>query len=302
MSAVAHLAVARSQNYRIRHFGICIKAGLYLPLFKVLVCVVYIMDKKAVFFDIDGTLVPFEKKIPESTVSALKKLRQNGHLAVLCTGRTVPLIMPELLKLGFDGIVAGCGTYIEYGGKKIYSDNADILMIEKLAYALISDGYVPFLESWQGIYYYPELINDTVKPSVDYYKGLLGDRFMSVQKGMEVSKLYVTLYGSIFESERYAEFEKYFNIIVHGNIAIEIIPKAHNKATGMEMFLKAAGIRREDTFAIGDSMNDAEMLKFAQIGIVMGNAFEEVKKFADYITTDIDDNGIYNALKHFKLI
>ena len=71
--------------------------------------------KKAVFFDIDGTLWDFKMNIPESTKEALKELRKNGHYAFLCSGRSRSNIKsPKLLALGFDGIVAACGTHIEF--------------------------------------------------------------------------------------------------------------------------------------------------------------------------------------------
>ena len=77
--------------------------------------------KKAVFFDIDGTLWDFKMNIPESTKEALKELRKNGHYAFLCSGRSRSNIKsPKLLALGFDGIVAACGTHIEFEGEKLF--------------------------------------------------------------------------------------------------------------------------------------------------------------------------------------
>lgn len=260
------------------------------------------LNRKAVFFDIDGTLVPYDKDIPESAVSALRQLRENGHLAVLSTGRTRPLIMPEVLKLGFDGIVAGCGSYVEYNGEVVHSEKADMKKLREIASGLIDMGYAPFYESVQGIYYYPDLIGEENKGSAEYYKKLLGDKFMPVNDTMEASKIYSNLHGTVPDLSELAGFQDYFDIHIHGSVAVEIIPKKYNKATGMQYFIEAAGMKRKDTYAVGDSLNDADMIQYAGTGIVMGNAFEEVKKYADYITTDIDDDGIYNALKHFDLI
>ncbi len=260
------------------------------------------MKRKAVFFDIDGTLVAYDGSIPESTVLALKKLRENGHLAVISTGRTKPLIMPELLELGFDGIVAGCGSYVEYNGSEVYSESADIERVLAISKRLAAEKLSPFLESSVGLYYFPELVGEREKEADDYYSKLLKEKYMPVCDDMKVNKMYVPLYGSGFDLDSYNEFAEYFDILVHGDVAVELVPKMYNKATGMEYFIKAAGISREDTYAIGDSLNDAHMLSFAGTGIVMGGAFEEVKKYADYITTDIKADGIYNALKHFGLI
>ena len=58
----------------------------------------------------------------------------------------------------------------------------------------------------------------------------------------------------------------------------------------------------EETIAFGDGGNDITMIEHAAIGVAMGNANKEVKEIADYITDDVDNNGIYNALKHFNII
>ena len=76
---------------------------------------------KAVFFDIDGTIWDAHMWIPESTKRAIRALRENGHLTFICSGRTRAFIQAEeLLDLGFDGIIAGCGTYIEEHGKELF--------------------------------------------------------------------------------------------------------------------------------------------------------------------------------------
>ena len=79
------------------------------------------MDRKIIFFDIDGTILDEEtNKIPESALEAIRKLKENGHLAIINTGRT-KVILPELIKnSGFNGYICGCGTYIECDGTKFY--------------------------------------------------------------------------------------------------------------------------------------------------------------------------------------
>ena len=78
--------------------------------------------------------------------------------------------------------------------------------------------------------------------------------------------------------------------------------KNGGKVVGIEKMLEHHGITKEEIIAFGDGENDLEMLAFAGVGVAMGNADEEVKEVADYVTTDIDDDGIWNACKHFNLI
>ena len=77
--------------------------------------------KKAVFFDIDGTLWNEKNEIPPSAIKAIRRLREKGNLAFLCSGRCRAHIRSrELLGIGFDGIVSGCGTMIEYAGETVF--------------------------------------------------------------------------------------------------------------------------------------------------------------------------------------
>ena len=80
------------------------------------------------------------------------------------------------------------------------------------------------------------------------------------------------------------------------------MPKGNNKASGIAFVMEHLGIHREDTFAIGDSINDKDMIEFAGTGIVMGNGTEIVKQSADFITKDLQDDGLAYALKEFELI
>ena len=78
------------------------------------------MDTKIVFFDIDGTIYSYEKGIPKDTAKAIELLKANGHIPVICTGRTKCMIYPDFINLGFDNIIAGAGTYCETNGKELY--------------------------------------------------------------------------------------------------------------------------------------------------------------------------------------
>ena len=71
---------------------------------------------------------------------------------------------------------------------------------------------------------------------------------------------------------------------------------------GIQRYLDVLGIQPEEIIAFGDAENDLEMIRFAGIGVAMGNAEEPVKAIADFVTADIDDDGIEKALKHYNLI
>ena len=83
---------------------------------------------------------------------------------------------------------------------------------------------------------------------------------------------------------------------------VDIIPEAGGKAAGMRRFLTRFGLSRLECMAFGDAENDLDMLAYAGIGVAMGNASEAVKHAADYVTASVDEKGIEQALRHFRLI
>ena len=100
-------------------------------------------------------------------------------------------------------------------------------------------------------------------------------------------------------SEKYS---KIFTIIDRGNSFYEIVPSNCSKATGIEFLMKYFNVEKKDTIAIGDSNNDLPMLEFAGTSIAMKHSPKTVLDKSDYITDDVFGDGIYNAMKHFKLI
>ena len=84
--------------------------------------------------------------------------------------------------------------------------------------------------------------------------------------------------------------------------AVDIISKNGGKLAGIKKYLELQNQTLDDAMAFGDGENDLEMLKAVKVGVAMGNGEEHVKQIADYVTTDINKDGIYNAIIHYKLI
>jgi len=82
----------------------------------------------------------------------------------------------------------------------------------------------------------------------------------------------------------------------------DLIPADNSKAEGMKRILAYCGLTREESMSFGDGGNDIEMIEYAGVGVAMGNASNEVKAYADYVTTNVDNEGICNALKALKVI
>ena len=92
------------------------------------------------------------------------------------------------------------------------------------------------------------------------------------------------------------------NITRWSRHGLDIIPGNGDKLEGIRQYIELKGISRDEIVAFGDGENDIGMLKYAGIGVALGNAGDQVKMNADYVTADIDDDGVWKALKHFQII
>lgn len=104
------------------------------------------MDTKIVFFDIDGTIYSYEKGIPKDTAKAIELLKANGHIPVICTGRTKCMIYPDFINLGFDNIIAGAGTYCEINGKELYYKKLEDAEARRVIDGFLEYGFFPLAE------------------------------------------------------------------------------------------------------------------------------------------------------------
>ena len=254
---------------------------------------------KAAFFDIDGTLFSHTiHAIPESTKRTVKLLREKGIKVFIATGRS--LKETKRVPLGdmkFDGYVTLNGQICLDAEEKILFEAP--IKGEDGAYLL--DAFVNKK--------FPLAIVEKERIYINY----IDDSVIRAQKSVNIPLLPIKEYqgAPIYQFIGYMnleETEKIASKIPNCKITrwfdegIDIISKDGGKANGIQKILEFYGMTREEIIAFGDSDNDMDMLEFAGIGVAMGNAEESVKAVADYITTDIDEDGIWNACRHLELI
>jgi hypothetical protein len=258
--------------------------------------------KKAVFFDIDGTIWNERMEIPESTILAIRGMRRQGHYAFICSGRSRANIRdPKLLGIGFDGILAGCGTDVEYHGEKIFELLLAPEQISRVMEICKRNQMSALLEGPRCCYYRPEeFVGDFY---IEYLKKELGAdmKVMDDCTAFEVNKFSVALHDTDIEQVT-KELGADFDVVTHHAKLIEILPHGYTKATGIQTICEKLGIRREDTYAFGDSANDLEMLSYVGHGIAMGNGTDAVKQTAEYVTASVMKDGIRAGLQHYGLL
>lgn len=257
----------------------------------------------AIFFDIDGTLWDMDNIIPESTKEALRLLKENGHQIFICSGRTRVFIQnEELLALGFDGILCGCGTHIEYHGEDILYKKLDADLLRRSVQMFYDYNMPMVLEGKDMLYMDADVIGKDRYGR--YLLQAMGDYIEPIrdnQARWEVSKFSLLIEGTKYQEVVEALRDEY-EFLIHGPIVMEVVPRGFSKATAIREICTKLGIDRADTYAFGDGANDLEMLDYVACGIAMGNAKEIAKEHADYVTDDLHAGGIFNACRHFGLI
>lgn len=269
---------------------------------------------KAIFFDIDGTLVNFRGQMPESARQALRQAQAMGHQIVLCSGRSKMQIYPWLLELGFNGIVAATGAYVECNGEVIYTHYMPKDIIHKAALLLEE----------AGACYSAQAKDRMIAPASNIDRQIARFREMGV-KGKTLDQIWqnVQIEEQIWQIGDIEKLLYYESKITVGEIrerllgicdvtessfekpqedSGEITCCGINKAFGMQKYIDYAGIAKEDTVAFGDGPNDLDMLQFAATSVAMGNARDSVKQMAGYVADGIDEDGVAKALKELKLI
>ncbi len=273
------------------------------------------MEQKIIFLDIDGTLTePGHNEPPESAIWAVKKAQEEGNYVVLCTGRNYAMLSP-LLSYGFDGVVASSGGYIECQGEVVYDcpmteqqqqsvlgvleENGVYRTVECMEGSYTDEGFKDFLRSHAGEGSNSELLRwrEQIEASLNILP-------MKEYKGQPVYKVVVMSpsMGQLEQPQKLLAEDFAFCIQdgdMGGFINGEVVNRKFDKGKAVERVCRYFGLPVQNSVAIGDSMNDREMLEAAGLSICMENGSEGLKKLADDICPSVKENGIREAfLKH----
>lgn len=273
------------------------------------------MGKKTIFLDIDGTLMDFQGRFPESAGKALSLAKAAGHRLVLCSGRTKSEIYPELLGMNFDGIIASAGAYVECGGEVIYRYVIGQRQLQQMLRFFKERHVVYCLQTGEGV--------------IMTAQNRIGFRDYFLSRGLSEETIWKVLSAKVIEEEDSGERENvekaayygaavtidemknalgdYFDVqgASYGNNTTsngEITCAGQTKATGIRRYAAFVGADMKDSIGVGDGLNDIEMLSQTGFAVAMGNAKPATKAAADYITDDVSKDGLWKAFKYLNLI
>lgn len=257
------------------------------------------MSKKIVFFDIDGTLAINSRPASPAVCRAIGKLRANGHYAVINTGRARSYVYPEILDAGFDGVVCAAGACVEFGGKVVCDERIPEPLLNETVRRIVGQGIGIVLEGTNGIFALNE--SAAVPPDIPRLEDFAA--FERISSEIGVNKYTYYLQNSAQMAPIMPFLEKYYDLIIHNPERYgEIVPKGVSKATGMYRLMDFLGIDKSGSYAIGDSLNDLDMIRAAGCGIAMGNAAPQVLAAADVVTDSFENDGVAVALRQVGLI
>ncbi len=259
---------------------------------------------KAIFFDIDGTLVSMkQRRALPSTINALNKARENGVKIFINTGRNIyegkgMAVLSDLPK--FDGYV------VMNGQRAFMSDGKELFAIpiprEDIETIVNVRKEFPFEASFmEKNYVYLSGINDKVER---FFNSLhnIGTDCEDISRVLENEIFSVNYFLEKHEEHLLVDKLKYCEPVRWHPLVADLVVKGGGKHKGIERVLEIFSFTKDEAMAIGDGGNDITMVQYAGVGVAMGNASDELKSIADYITTECEDDGIENALKHFNVI
>ena len=271
---------------------------------------------KLVCIDMDGTLLNKQHEVSLENKKALKEALDKGVRIAISTGRVYPTIeiYSKLLGINVD-VICSNGAYIKErdSGDVVFQSTLSEKLFNKIYELIKKYNFLAYFDTLEGI------ISETKIPSNDSY------RLMNSWVNEEKIKLYeVSDFREAFKDKKHSilkviliqtltskSFEEAKDdlieisctgYIVHSwNGALEIMEKGTTKGNAVQMLAKKLNIKKEEIMCIGDSGNDLSMLNEAGLAVVMGNAEDDIKKYADFITDSNENSGVAMAINKFIL-
>ena len=276
------------------------------------------MMGKIIFIDVDGTLVDYQNTLPKSAVTAIRRARERGHRVYICTGRSKAEVYPNIWDIGLDGMIGGNGSYVEDHGTVVMHQLITSAQARHIVDWLHSRGLEFYLESNSGLYASEHFEEDGLRAIQEYSarKGrpsniTIRDAFPDMIFGADLYRSDLNKVSYVLGSyqdflDAQVEFPDLENntwggageTALFGDLGVKNITKSH----AVHELLSYLGANIADTIAFGDAKIDIPMLECCSYGVAMGSGGEEIKAIADYITDDVDKDGLYKAFEYLNLI
>lgn len=265
------------------------------------------MKYKLLAADIDGTLLNNNREITERTKTAIYRAIDNGVIFTISSGRPIQGVEKVTRQLEADiPVITYNGAMIITGtGKKVLYNctmrEEDVLLVERLGrernttIAIWSDNQLYVNRADERAAKYSEISGTEPKLYSDV-RDLIGKGINKLLWYDEVERI------NAFEKEMHDLLGSTVNFHTSQPFFLEFVDVNASKAIALEKLGEFYGITREEMIAVGDGYNDLSMIEYAGLGVAMGNAPEEIKKQADFVTLSNEEDGVAYLIERFILI
>ncbi len=278
--------------------------------------------RKIVFLDVDGTLIDYDAKLPESAARAVNEARANGHKVYICTGCSKAEIEQRNL-CDLDGMIGGNGAYVEDDGHVIMHHGLTRDEVKHIVDWCNERHLGFYLEANSGMYCNDYMLEQGPETMIKYGQGKGADLSQATASANSFVNSFIHLTGEdlyrddvnkisfiLSSYQDHLDSKKEFPTLEantwggKGELALfgDLGPTGITKKHAIEILLDYLGADVNDTISFGDAKIDLSMFELCAYNVAMGNGGIEIKEAADYITTDVNDDGLYNAFKYLKLI
>ncbi|MDO6431359.1 Cof-type HAD-IIB family hydrolase [Flavitalea sp. BT771] len=264
---------------------------------------------KAVFLDMDGTLLRSDHSVSEPTKDMIRHLTREGIPVILVSARPLNAILPTFRAIGIPDhypLVSLNGSYIVEGEKPVFDARIDLEMAEAvsgkvrpfgatIAYYLQREWFAEVKDAWTD---HEQRIMDVqlvVAPLADLvrdwsHRGIAPNKMMVMSEAANIDQIQQHL-RSVYNGR--------LNIYPSKPTYLEVMDPRGSKSNAVQWLIQRMNIDRSEVIAMGDNYNDREMIAFAGMGVAMGNAPDEIKAAADFVTDTNNNDGVRKALEKF---
>lgn len=280
------------------------------------------MKQKIIFLDVDGTLIDYHAKLPESAAKAVSMARANGHKVYLCTGCSKAEIQQRHL-CPVDGLIGGNGAYVEDHEHVVTHQGLSKDEVKHIVDWCNQRHLGFYLEANSGMYCNDEMLKQGPETMVKYSLGKGTDLAMAKENASNFIHSFIPLSGEalyrddvnkvsfiLSSYQDHLDSKEEFPTLEantwggKGEIALfgDLGPQGITKRHAIETLMDYLGASMEDTISFGDAKIDLSMFECCAYNVAMGNGGTEIKAAADYVTSDVNDDGLYHAFEYLNLI
>lgn len=268
------------------------------------------MERKALFFDVDGTLIDNEtKEIPASAVRAIRDIQAAGHLVLINSGRVLCILKQTMQDFGITSAVCGCGTQIVIDGETVMESRIPHDRGNEIKRNILKFGLDAVLEAQEAEYFsgppfrYPQVMEEIV----EYISSLAEAREAALtDESYDFDKFCIQIDPLFPDRKRWNEFLSTIPDIAcidRGHGFYECIQKGYDKGTAIDYLLNRFGIAYENAYVFGDSMNDLAMFTSrAGNRILLGEHDTALEPYATFMAKNVMDDGIEDAVRRLGIL